>query len=471
MKVAFIVQRYGAEILGGSEYHCRLIAEHLSSRPGHHVEVLTTCAREYTTWENAYPEGTDRIRGVTVRRFSNAKTRDLDSFNEYSNWIFNNEHSRADEWKWLEQQGPWCPALIDYLKQHHRSYDALIFFTYLYAPTVLGLQIAPKRSILVPTAHDEPAIKLGIYREVFSSPAGIAFNTASERGFLKHKFNISAQEQELVGCGVDLLPHLGPPLDSLLSAQNSETIDVDINEKIEPNNRASSDNAVAGTVSSPDTPSSPTMVPGAVFRRRNRLYGPFVLYGGRIDAGKGCEELVEYFSSYAREQNDATLALMGVKLMPIPEEPFIRFAGLLPEIDRLEALEAATVVVVPSPYESLSLLALEAFAVGTPILANARSEVLTNHCQQSNAGLYYSNREEFVECLKVLMQNDELRATMGNNGRAYVKKHYSWDAILEKYERMITKVVGRRERKGSRRRSRSRGHRPSGPRRKTQLKE
>ena len=118
-----------------------------------------------------------------------------------------------------------------------------------------------------------------------------------------------------------------------------------------------------------------------------------------------------------QEGGDATLALMGVKLMPLPEEPFIRFAGRLSDQERLLALEAATVVVVPSPYESLSLLALESFAVGTPILANARSEVLVDHCQKSNAGLYYADRDEFIECLKLLISDPHLRAGMGRNGR------------------------------------------------------
>ena len=435
MKVAFIVQRYGAEILGGSEYHCRVIAEHLTKR--HQVEVLTTCAREYTTWENKYPEGHERVCGVTVRRFPNAKTRDLESFNAYSDWIYNNPHSAKDEQNWLKQQGPWCPALIEYLERKHASYDALIFFTYLYAPTVLGLQIDPQRSILVPTAHDEPAIRLDLYKKVFSSPAAIAYNTTMERGFLKRRFPIDSKVQEVVGCGVDLPPYV----DSSTSANLSVT-----QEDGSPTARSDENGSENSTTES-------SSHQAAVFKRRHRLYGPFALYGGRIDAGKGCEELIEHFSIYAKQQGDATLALMGVKLMQIPEEPFIRFAGMLPEIERLEALDAATVVVVPSPYESLSLLALESFAVGTPILANARSAVLTDHCQRSNAGLYYGDQAEFVECLKLLMGNAELRASMGRNGQAYVRSNYSWNIILEKYERMIASVARHRQSKGPPRRS------------------
>ena len=171
---------------------------------------------------------------------------------------------------------------------------------------------------------------------------------------------------------------------------------------------------------------------GAVFRRRHRLYGPIALYGGRIDPGKGCEELIEYFSSYVKDGGDATLALMGVKLMALPEEPFIRFAGLLSDRERLQALEAATVVVCPSPYESLSLLALEALSVGTPVLVNARSAVLVEHCVRSNGGLYYADRDEFVECLKLLVGDARLRAALGRNGRDYVRRNYRWDVVLGK---------------------------------------
>lgn len=443
MKIAFIVQRYGAEIVGGSEYHCRLIAERLAVR--HDVEVLTTCARDYITWKNEYPEGEDRIRGVTVHRFANDRVRDLQSFNDYSDWIFHHEHSDADESKWLQQQGPWCPALIAYLEEHHKSYDALIFFTYLYAPTVLGLQVAPSRSILVPTAHDEPAIKLRLYRDVFSKPAGIAYNTAVERGFLKRHFAINAKIEEIVGCGVELpqsqlhnVPAQQTP-DAESESLDSDTVDYE------------DDNALGLPLSSR----------GAAFRRRHRLYGPIALYGGRIDPGKGCEELLDYFGTYAEAHGDASLVLMGLKLMHIPDAPYIRFAGMLSETERVEALEAATVIVVPSPFESLSLLALEAFSVGTPVLANARSDVVTDHCQRSNAGLYYADRDEFHECLHLLIQNDGLRATMGRQGRAYVQSNYRWDVIMKKYDRLIAGLHSSRTRSRNRRSPRRRpGKRP-----------
>jgi glycosyltransferase involved in cell wall biosynthesis len=170
------------------------------------------------------------------------------------------------------------------------------------------------------------------------------------------------------------------------------------------------------------------------------MHGPIVLYGGRIDPGKGCEELIEYFSSYVKDGGDGALVLMGAKLMALPEEPFIRFAGLLSDQERLQALEAATVVVCPSPYESLSLLALEAMSVGTPVLANARSSVLVEHCVRSNGGLYYADRHEFVECLKLLVGDERIRGAIGRGGREYVRHNYRWDVVLGKYERIFAKV-------------------------------
>ncbi|HUP40273.1 MAG TPA: glycosyltransferase family 4 protein [Vicinamibacterales bacterium] len=394
MHIAFVVQRYGTEILGGSEYHCRLIAERMAFRPGsghaaqHEVEVLTTCARDYITWTNEYPEGVERINGVTVLRFANAETRDIEAFNRYSEWIFHNPHTPEDEMWWLEQQGPWCPPLLEYLTDHAASYDAVIFFTYLYAPTVLGLRIAPERSILVPTAHNEPAIHLDLYKDLFTRPKAIAFNTEVEKSFLKSTFDIRAAE-ETVGCGVDLLARDAAPTDAL---------------------------------------------------RTELPAGPFLLYGGRIDAGKGCDQLLDFFQTYKEQGGPATLVLMGAKLMPLPDVPWVRYVGLLSEADRLRALEAATIVVVPSPFESLSLLALEGMAVGNPVLCNAHADVLVDHCTRSNAGLFYSTREEFVECIHLLLADRDLRERMGRNGKAYVTANYSWNVIMAKYDALMASL-------------------------------
>jgi glycosyltransferase involved in cell wall biosynthesis len=351
----------------------------------HDVDVLTTCARDYVTWENAYPEGTEHIHGVNVRRFSNAHTRDIAAFNRFSDWIFHNAHSHEDEMSWLEQQGPWCPALLEHLAAEAQSYDAVIFFTYLYAPTVLGLPLAQERSILAPTAHNEPAIHLNIYKDMFRRPKAIAFNTEVEKTFLKATFDIHPLAEETVGCGVDLLDR-----------------------------RAHSGGAA---------PALPE--------------GPFLLYGGRIEPGKGCDQLLDFFDGYKDEGGPATLVLMGAKLMPLPNVPWVRYAGLLSETDRLTALESTTIVVVPSPFESLSLLALEGMAVGKPVLCNAHADVLVDHCRRSNAGLFYSSREEFVECTHLLLADRELREGLGRNGQSYVAANYSWDVIMAKYDKLM----------------------------------
>ena len=436
MRIAFIVQRYGTEILGGAEYHCRLVAERLAEH--HQVDVLTTCARDYLTWENVYPEGTDRVRGVTVRRFANSRTRDIVAFNQFSDWIHNNKHTTADEMEWLKQQGPWSPGLLDHLERQHQVYDILIFFTYLYAPTVLGLKIAPSKSLLIPTAHDEPPIRLGIYQDVFSSAAAIAWNTEAERRFVAAHFHLRTLVEDVVGCGVDV--------------PESRFSGLETRPELAP---------VLPTSIEPHPPHIEG--PANAFRRRHRIHEPFALYGGRIDQGKGCEELLEYFQAFLKEGGDASLMLMGVKLMPLPDDPHVRFAGILPDEERLHALEAATVVVVPSPHESLSLLALEAFAVGTPVLANGISEVLVDHCRRSNAGLYYEDRYEFIEALKLLMRDANLRKEMGRHGKAYVNRFYRWDIILSKYERMMARLrMPAREPRESRD-SRHSDRRPSAP--------
>jgi glycosyltransferase involved in cell wall biosynthesis len=432
LRIAFVVHRYGPEIAGGPEHQCRLVAERLAAQ--HDVDVVTTCARDSSTWKNEYPEGADRIRGVTVRRFRNVHTRNPEAFARSSALVFHNAHSRSDELEWLKQLGPWSPSLIDYLRKTQQQYDVVVFFAYQYATTVLGLEISPKRSILVPGApvgdgdNDEQALRLDIYRDVFSRPAAILYNTESERRYVQGDFSDRAAIEDVVGIGVDIpqnnpYPRMPPPADEESTAGDDSQ-------------------DAAGADEEPSRGfSSHLLARGAVFRRRHRLHGPMLLYVGRIDPGQGCEELLEYFSSCIEQGGDVSLALLGVKLMPVPEDSHIRFAGMvMSERERLQAFEAATVVACPSSDDRLSLSALEALSAGTPILANARNQVLVEHCVASNGGLYYADRDEFVACLKLLLNDAGLRATMGRNGREYVRRNYRWETVLGKYERVLAKV-------------------------------
>ena len=383
MKLAFIVQRYGREIPGGAETLARQIAERLSRR--HQIDVLTTTARDYVSWKNEYPESEEKLRGVRVVRFPVEQERNIEEFNRFSEWIYNNPHSREDELRWLEMQGPVCPKLIEYLKNEHQRYDLLVFFTYLYYPTFHGIQVAPEKSVLLPTAHDEPPLKLGIYKEVFDKANSFIFNTEAEEVLVLQRFAVHRKMRETIGIGMELLDP-------------------------------------------PDT---------TVFRRRYHVSNRFLLFAGRIDEGKGCGELFHFFRLFREEHpefGNLQLLLIGKKSMSIPNSRDIRYLGFLDEDEKLAAMASANAVVIPSRLESLSIVALEAFAVGTPIIVHGGSRVLVEHCRRANAGLYYTSYEEFEGILESVLGDKNLGRALGRQGQQYIKDHFGWDRLLAHYE-------------------------------------
>lgn len=383
MKLAFIVQRYGKEILGGSETLARQLAERLARR--HEITVLTTTAHDYITWRNEYPPGEDKLRGVNVHRFPVEGERNLKEFNEFSEEIYRTQASREKELEWLKRQGPVAPALVEYLENEHHRFDLLVFFTYLYYPTYYGLQVAPEKSVLVPTAHDEPPLRLGIFREMFQLPSSFLFNTEAEELLVLDRFPVHKKMRETIGMGMELLDQ-------------------------------------------PDPMS---------FRKKYGIPGKYLLYAGRIDEGKGMEELLRYFSFYKEEQpasGNLQLILIGKLGMKLPEDGSIRYAGFVDEAEKLSAMAGATAVAQPSRMESLSIVTLEAFAVGTPVLVNAASSVLVEHCRKADAGFYYRDFEEFEELMNLLLSDRNLARSLGRNGQRYIKETYGWSRLLPKYE-------------------------------------
>jgi len=383
VKIAFIVQRFGREILGGSETLARQLAERLSRR--HDITVLTTTAKDYITWKNELPPGEDKARGIRLIRFPVEGERDLEEFNRFSEEIYKGQPTREQELEWLRRQGPVVPELVEYLKREHESFDLLVFFTYLYYPTYYGLQVAPEKSVLIPTAHDEPPLKLGIYREMFQLPSSFLFNTEAEELLVLERFPVHKKMRETVGMGMELLDQ-------------------------------------------PDV---------HAFRNKHAIPGKYLLYAGRIDAGKGLEELFRYFQFYKEEHpgsGNLQLILIGKLGMKLPADPSIRYIGFVDEGDKLSAMAGAIAVVQPSRMESFSIVTLEAFSVGTPVIANALSRVLADHCRKANAGLYYGDFEEFEEVATLLLNDRNLARSLGRNGQTYVKDNYGWNRLLPKYE-------------------------------------
>jgi glycosyltransferase involved in cell wall biosynthesis len=396
-QLAVVVQRYGADVTGGSESLARAVAERLVT--DFRVTVFTTCARDYVTWRNEFPEGVEHLHGVEVERFAVEEERDLPSFNRLSDEIFARKASEEEELLWLRRQGPHAPGLVDALARRKDAFNAVVFFTYLYAPTYWGLKAAPDRSLLVPTAHDEPPLRLSIYESVFGAPRAFAFCSVPEGELVKARFALGERPTEVAGIGIEV-------------------------------------------------PAAPD-VEG--FRIRHDVRGPYVLYAGRIDDGKGCGQMLDHYGQYRRDcRGAAQLLLIGKLAMPTPRVPGARYLGYLGEDEKRAAMAGARAVICPSRYESLSIVLLEALALGTPALVNARSAVLRDHAVRSRGALHYGNGDEFLEALDLLVREDRLRTVLGANGVRYVEENYRWDVVMAKYRALI-EAVGPRTQSSSRR--------------------
>lgn len=391
--VAFVVQRYGADVTGGSESLARALAERLAA--SHDVTVFTTCARDYVTWRNELPAGEESLGGVRVRRFPVARERDLDAFNAFAEPLYARPTTLEEERAFLERQGPVVPDLVEALGRESDRFAAIVFFTYLYYPTYWGLKAAPARSVLVPTTHDEPPLRFSIYRDVFSLPRAFAFLTPAEQALVAARFGTGARPAVVAGMGIDA--------------------------------------------------AMPSPAAVAAFRERHGLARPYALYAGRIDAGKGCADMVAHHARYRRDKEDPLdLVLIGKLAMDEPRAAGVRCLGFLCEEDKAAAMAGASVVVCPSPFESLSIVLLEGLALGAPALVNGVSPVLKEHCLRSNAGLYYEDAEEYAEAMDLLARDADLRAALAANGRRYVDAEYRWSVVLARWTGLLAEVAGER---------------------------
>ncbi|TCL59377.1 glycosyltransferase involved in cell wall biosynthesis [Kineothrix alysoides] len=384
-RIAFVNQRYGKEVNGGSEYYTRLMAQKLKEH--YEVEVLTSKALTYENWEDYYKEDVEEIDGVKVRRFGvkTKRSRVLQRFLKILIMRFGGNTRKITE-TWNKVLGPYVPSLVKYIRENKDEYDVFIFVTYMYYPAVFGMREVAEKAIFVPTAHDEYCIYFKLYDELFRLPRKIIFLTPEERAFVHGLFHNEKIDSEVIGVGIDL----------------------------------------------------PESADEESFREKYEIEGEYLLYAGRVEVEKGCDEMFAYFQNFSEKRKDLQLVVIGKAYMDIPEQDNIRYLGFVSEEDKYNAIKGAKLLWLPSQFESLSIAVLEAMALGVPVIVNGKCEVLKGHCERSNAGEAYSDFEGFETIIESIMGKKYI--FYGKKAQEYIARYYTWNSVIDKWKAKIEEV-------------------------------
>jgi glycosyltransferase involved in cell wall biosynthesis len=386
VRIACVVHRYGADIAGGSEAHCRHVAERLAAR--HDVTVLTTCAKDHITWRNEYPAGDTRVDSVAVRRFPVARQRSLNRFKDVSDIAFSGAASEDEQVEWFRENGPEAPELLAHLRDHGHEYDRLLFWAFRYAEVYFGLPLVADRAVLVPTAEEDPLIRMDALASFFALPAAFIFLTPEEQTLIERRMAGPLPPSVIVGSGLEAArPHPLIRLDTL------------------------------------------------------GITKPFALYLGRVDPNKGCEAMMQHFIRFKAEQeHPVQLVMAGPVNMPVPNDAAIKALGFVDDPVREALLSSASILMVPSRFESLSLALLEGWNHGLAALVNGYCSVLKGQAVRANGALYYHNYDEFARALEYLLTHRDVAVELGRQGLAYVDREYRWPHVVEKIEGLLTRL-------------------------------
>jgi glycosyltransferase involved in cell wall biosynthesis len=381
LKVAYVVPRYGTEIRGGAETGARMFAEHLVAERNYEVEILTTGALDALTWRDELPAGSEVINGVTVHRVASEAGRG-EGFHPLSGRLLADpEHASPPEMeRWVDLQGPLSPALLDAVASSKA--DVIVFYPYLYYPTIRGLPLVRERAVMHPAAHEEPALHLPLFGPLFAQCRGFVFQTQSERQLVIDLFGVASTPHVLVGLGVE---------------------------------------------EADGTPDAARAALGLGDR-------PFLLYVGRVDDKKGTGILWRYFKAYKeRHPGPLALVLVGQVVDPPEEDGDIFVTGMIDDTTKWGLLRGAKALMAPSPFEAFSITVVEAMTAGAPVIVNAVCGATREHCERSGAGMWFEGYAEFESVVERMTGDAVLHQTMQRNGRNYVEANYRWPVILDRY--------------------------------------
>ncbi|PJZ67054.1 glycosyl transferase [Leptospira wolffii] len=426
-RLAVVSPIFSGQVSGGSEKLIYLYTLMLSKF--YEVTVLSTRSLDYISWKNQIPVTdldtvllgkdsekkisrewmeTEEGNKIRILRFSVDKERNIRKFNRYSDKLFrahefesvgkNRFKSQEErERNWVDMQGPYCPDLIQYIETNERDYDVFVFVSYLYYPMVYGLPLVSKKAVVIPTLHDEPPAKLGVYNNLFKDDSAYCFNTPEEKQLFSRLYGY--------------IPSLGSVIGMYLSIPENEPT-----EKIPPK--------------SPDKSFD-------------------FLYVGRMDEGKGVLEMANFFAEWQKRsgRNDK-LSLVGrgdAKLMQkLSKFPHLDLIGFVDEKEKNARIESCDILINPSPMESFSIILMEAWIREKAVMVNGKSDVLQGHCIRSNAGLYYSDQESFAAVADFLVQHPKERGEMGLNGKRYVQANFNPETVERKLVQIVERCIRRR---------------------------
>jgi glycosyltransferase involved in cell wall biosynthesis len=393
-KIGFVIPWYAEKIPGGAEMETREVTKHLHAA-GMNVEILTTCVREFVSdWsENYYPEGEEIIHNVPVKRFK-VKKRNTKAFDEVNLKLMNGIRPTPEEEKIFIDEMVNSPDLCKYIREHKDEYTAFVYIPYMFGTTYFGIKECPEKAVMIPCFHDEAYVYMDIFRELYSKVAGMIFNARPELELTERVYDTENVEKIVMGIGMDVGLETNP----------------------------------------------------AAFRKKFGINEPFIIYAGRKDLGKNVHTLLRYFGEFKkRNPSDLKLVLIGGGEIDIPDsaKKDVIDLGFVDIQDKYDGVGAAEFMCQPSKNESFSLVIMESWLCGRPVLVHDHCEVTKNFARESSGGLYFNDYFEFEGCVNYLLTNKDISATMGLNGRKYVLDHFDWNIIVDRYKEFFERIEKR----------------------------
>jgi glycosyltransferase involved in cell wall biosynthesis len=385
-RIAIVCPRYGPTIGGGAEGLARAIATLLADK--YEVSVATTCALDYVTWRDHFPAGLEMDGPVRVHRFPIDHEREQHRFDEASQRAYADVGSSELAEEWMRAQGPLSSELNTWLRQNAAIFKSVIFIPYLYATTT-AIRDLDVPTILVPCLHDEPPLRLSIFDSILRAASALSFNAPEEQELAERRFAHLPEVRRVIS-GPLATPRLGN---------------------------------------------------GAAFRAALALADrPYVLCVGRIEEAKGTPWLADRLPEWRVRHPELDLVLVGHEHHHVNRRDGLVITGFVDEDMKLNAIAGATAVVLPSPFESLSIAALEAWLQARPTLANAASPVLVGQSNRSGGGLWYSNTAEFHSLLDFLVDYPMVGNVLGAQGRRWAGAETSPEHIRDQWISLIETV-------------------------------